>query len=116
MIPTYTNPSGSIISNPYISSQTITPNTIQTFFVSGEQEAAISPNPTMGCSLYLNRNEQVMYAKYADGRPMETYDLVKREPPKPPEFVTREDFDKKFDEIMSILKHNNYQRKEKHNG
>lgn len=113
MIPGAMNPTTAF---PSYSMTPAAPRTIQTFFVKGEQEALQSPNPTIGCALYLNDNEQVMYAKYADGRPMETYDLVKREPPKPPEFVTKEDFDKKFDELMAMLKQNNYQRKERHNG
>ena len=116
MIPTYTTTTPSTAVNPYLGSQTAMPHTIQTFFVNNINEAINSPNPTFGCALYLNQNELEMYAKYSDGRSMETYTLVKKEPPAPPEYVTKEDLDKKFEELMNMLKkHNNYiPRKEKH--
>ena len=74
-----------------------------TKFVNSEQEAANQPNPVQGCAFYLDGEKLILYVKYADGRPMETYDMKLREAPKTPQYLTAEDFndilDRKLDEL-----------------
>ena len=77
-------------------------NGVFTRFVSSEQEAAAHPNPQIGCAFFVDGENLVLYAKYADGRPMEIYDLTLREPVVP-HYVTVEDLtrilDSKLDEL-----------------
>ena len=86
------------------------PNTYQaptqgifTRFVSSEQEAASMPNPVTGTAFFVDGDKLVLYAKYSDGRPMEIFDLVLREPPKQPQYVTMDELksylDEKFDDF-----------------
>lgn len=112
------------ITNPYVQNQNQTPipssyvninaatptpgysyvpnNGVLTRFVKSEQEAASQPNPAAGCAFYIDGDNLVLYAKYADGRPMEIYDMALREP-QVPHYVTMEDLtkllDSKFDEL-----------------
>lgn len=74
-----------------------------TRFVSSEQEAINAQMVGNQTNFFVDGENLVLYAKYADGRPMETFDLVLREPPKQPEYVTVEDLhsylDQKFEEF-----------------
>lgn len=114
------------ITNPYVQNQNQTPipssyvninaatptpgysyvpnNGVFTRFVKSEQEAISQPNPAAGCAFYIDGDNLVLYAKYADGRPMEIYDMVLREP-QVPHYVTMEDLtkllDSKFDEYAN---------------
>lgn len=78
-------------------------NGIFTRFVSSEQEVINQPNPVAGCQFYMDGENLVLYAKYADGRPMEVYDMKLREAPKAPQYLTVDDFsnilDQKLDEL-----------------
>lgn len=78
-------------------------NGVFTRFVSSEQEASSMPQIGNGTNFFVDGENLILYAKYADGRPMETFDLVLRQPPKQPEYVTVEDFhnylDEKFEEF-----------------
>lgn len=78
-------------------------NGIYTKFVTSEQEVMNQPNPVTGCSFYMDGENLVLYVKYADGRPMEVYDMKLREAPKAPQYLTVDDFssilDKKLDEL-----------------
>lgn len=78
-------------------------NGIFTKFVTSEQEVLSSPNPVTGCAFYMDGENLIFYAKYADGRPMEVYDLKLRATPKPPQYLTVDDFsnilDQKLDEL-----------------
>ena len=105
------------INNPYIPNyqngiyqptQTQTPfqqnNGVFTTFVKTEEEVASRPNPVTGCNFYiLDGDTPVIFAKYADGRPMEVYDMVLRQPPTPPEYLTVERFNELMDEKMEEL-------------
>lgn len=53
-------------------------NGIFTRFVTSEQEVINQPNPVAGCQFYMDGENLVLYAKYADGRPMEVYDMKLR--------------------------------------
>lgn len=77
---------------------------VQARFVASDQEAAMVPNPTIGCLFCFNQNIMEVYVKYADGRPMETYELNKKEPPAPPKYITEDDVSKMLDEKFSELK------------
>lgn len=74
-----------------------------TKFISSEQEAANQPNPPQGCAFYLDGEKLILYVKYADGRPMETYDMKLREAPKAKQYLTADEFndilDRKLDEL-----------------
>ncbi len=78
-------------------------NGILTRFVSSEAEAAQAPNPMNGCAFYIDGDNMILYAKYADGRPMETYDLKLRDIPKETPYVTANELndllDKKLEEF-----------------
>lgn len=86
------------------------PNTYQapqnglfTRFVSSEQEAASMPHIGNGTNFFIDGENLILYAKYADGRPMEAFKLVLKQPPKQPEYVTIDDLqsllDEKFEEF-----------------
>lgn len=93
-----------------------TNNGLITRFVNSEQEAASMPNPTSGCAFYVDGEKLVLYAKYADGRPMEVYDMVLREAPKAPEYLTVDQFNKLMDSKMDELSKKFVIRKERNNG
>lgn len=79
---------------------------LYTRFVNNEQEARNMPNPISGCAFYVLDNENsnpVIFAKYADGRPMETYDMVLRENSGNSEYLTVDAFNKIFDEKMNEM-------------
>ena len=83
-------------------------NGIYTKFVSNEQEALSTiPVPQSGCAFGVDGEHMVFYAKYADGRPMEVYDMVLRQPPKQPEPITTDSLsallDQKFNDFESAL-------------
>lgn len=91
---------------------------VQARFVTSRQEAETIPNPTLGCLFCFDQNEMLVYVKYADGRIMEEYEMVKKEPPAPPKYLTEEDvskmLDDKFTELKEMLnKQNNYKKKER---
>lgn len=89
---------------------------IYTKFVNNEQEAAQAPNPVQGCAFYVLDNSDsnpIIFAKYADGRPMETYDMVLREAPKAPEYLTVDSFNKIFNEKMDEMSKKFVIRREK---
>lgn len=79
-------------------------NGVFTKFVKSEQEVIAQPNPIAGCAFFIDGDNLILYAKYADGRPMEIYDMVLREP-QVPHYVTMEDLtkllDSKFDELSN---------------
>ncbi len=123
------------INNPYIPSynngvyQTTQTQTtyqpqqryISTFFVNTEQEAASMPNPVSGCSFYVVDGETpILIAKYADGRPMEVYDMQLRTPQPAPEYLTVDKFTElmnaKMDELSKKFVIRNENRKERNNG
>lgn len=76
---------------------------IVTRFVNSEQEANAQPNPTNGCAFFVDGEHFVLYAKYADGRPMETYDMVLRQPAEEEKPLTAKDLndilDRRFEEL-----------------
>lgn len=76
---------------------------IFTRFVSSEQEANAQPNPVNGCTFFVDGEHFILYAKYADGRPMETYDMVLRKPAEEEKPLTVKDLndilDKRFEEL-----------------
>lgn len=78
-------------------------NGVFTKFINSDQEAANQPNPPQGCAFYVDGEKLILYVKYADGRPMEIYDMKLRETPKAPQYLTAEDFndilDRKLDEL-----------------
>ena len=95
-------------------------NGIYTKFVSSEQEAFSSiPVPQSGCAFGVDGEHMVFYAKYADGRPMEVYDMVLREPPKAPQPITTdalsELLDQKFNDFESALSKKFVLRKDNQN-
>lgn len=73
-----------------------------TRFVSSEAEALSMPNPAVGCSFYVDGENMILYAKYADGRPMEAYDLVLRENTanKEGNYVTASELDEMLDKKL----------------
>lgn len=93
--PTYTaNPSSYVNINaavPNYQFMNSAQNGIFTRFVSGEQEVNSLPNPTQGCAFYMDGENLVFYVKYADGRPMEVYDMKQRNEPKPLRYLTVDD-------------------------
>lgn len=107
-LPTQTG--SSIVPSSYVNINATTPsgysyipnNGVFTKFVKSEQEVITQPNPIAGCAFYIDGDNLILYAKYADGRPMEIYDMVLREP-QVPHYVTMEDLtkllDSKFDEL-----------------
>lgn len=80
---------------------------VQARFVASKQEAFMVPAPTLGCLFCFDQNQMELYVKYADGREMEEYELVKKEPPAPPKYLTEEEvgsmLDKKFEELKQAL-------------
>lgn len=96
--------------NPYQS-----PNGVFTKFVNSEQEVTSQANPLTGCSFYMDGDKLILYVKYADGRPMEIYDLVQRELPKPPNYLTVEEFNKIMDAKLDELSRRFVIRKERNN-
>ena len=78
-------------------------NGVFTKFVDNEQEAINAPNPVNGCDFYMDGERLLLYVKYSDGRPMETYTLTLKEPPAPPKPLTAEELndilDRRFDEL-----------------
>lgn len=111
---------------PYVNINTPVPNYYQpaqngifTRFVNNENEAAMMPNPTVGCSFYVDGDKLVLYAKYADGRPMEIYDLVQRTeqvPQQQTQYLTEEKMYKILDERLEELTKKFVIRKERNNG
>lgn len=76
-------------------------NGFYTRFVSSEAEALSMPNPNIGCSFYVDGENMILYTKYADGRPMEAYDLVLREnKTKEGEYMTVSEFDELLDKKL----------------
>lgn len=113
------NPYQPVAPQSYVNINAPAPNYnsgVFTKFVSSEQEAFSQPNPVNGCSFFVDGENLVLYAKYADGRPMETYDLVLREPPRQPEPLTADSLsallDKKFDDFENALSKKFVLRKE----
>lgn len=96
-------------------------NGIFTRFVNSENEAAMMPNPTVGCSFYVDGDNLVLYAKYADGRPMEIYDLKQRTAPSSqpvqnqPQYLTAEEMNKILDEKLEEMSKKFVIRKERNN-
>ena len=89
---------------------------LYTRFVNSEQEAKNMPNPISGCAFYILDNDDpnpIIFAKYADGRPMETYDMVLRESPKSSEYLTVDTFNKIFNEKMDEMSKRFVIRREK---
>ena len=77
---------------------------ISTFFINSEQEAASMPNPVTGCSFYVvDGDTPVLIAKYADGRPMEVYDMQLRAPQPQTQYLTEEKLYSILDERMEKL-------------
>ena len=110
---------------PYVNINPVTPvpsyyqgqNGIFTRFVSSEAEAASMPNPAVGCSFYVDGEKLVLYAKYADGRPMEIYDLVQRNASAPTtQYVTEEMMNKILDKRFEEMSKKFVIRKERNNG
>lgn len=107
---------------PYVNINAPSPsyqNGIFTRFVNSENEAAMMPNPTVGCSFYVDGDNLVLYAKYADGRPMEIYDLVQRTeqaPQQQTQYLTEEKMYKILDEKLEEMSKKFVIRREKNNG
>lgn len=76
-------------------------------FVNSEREALSRPNPINGCSFFIDGENLILYVKYADGREMETYDLVQRKPEiidsQSPSYVTADELSKILDEKLDAL-------------
>lgn len=122
------------INNPYIPSynngvyQTTQTQTtyqpqqryINTFFINSEQEAASMPNPVTGCSFYVVDGETpILIAKYADGRPMEVYEMKLRAPAPQTQYLTEERFEQLMNEKMDELSKKfviRNERRERNNG
>ena len=96
-------------------------NGIFTRFVSSENEANMMPNPTIGCAFYVDGDNLVLYAKYADGRPMEIYDLKQRTAQAPPQtqnqpqYLTADEMNKILDERFEEMSKKFVIRKERNN-
>lgn len=89
---------------------------VWTRFVNSEQEVIAAPNPITGCAFYiLDGDKPVIYAKYADGRAMETYDMVFRDPPTAPEYLTVDSFNRLMDSKLDELSKKFVLRKERTN-
>ena len=97
------------VSQPYVNINAPSPsyqNGIFTRFVNSENEAAMMPNPTVGCSFFVDGDKLVLYAKYADGRPMEIYDLKQRTTPTPQphnQYLTTDELNKILDEKLEEM-------------
>ena len=89
---------------------------LYTRFVNSEQEARNMPNPISGCAFYVLDNDEpnpVIFAKYADGRPMEVYDMVLRDTGSTSEYLTVDAFNKIFNEKMDEMSKRFVIRREK---
>lgn len=107
---------------PYVNINAPSPsyqNGIFTRFVNSENEAAMMPNPTVGCSFFVDGDKLVLYAKYADGRPMEIYDLKQRTTPAPQpqnQYLTTDELNKILDEKLEEMSKKFVIRRERNNG
>lgn len=107
---------------PYVNINAPSPsyqNGIFTRFVNSENEAAMMPNPTVGCSFFVDGDKLVLYAKYADGRPMEIYDLKQRTTPTPQpqnQYLTTDELNKILDEKLEEMSKKFVIRRERNNG
>ena len=110
------------VSQPYVNINAPSPsyqNGIFTRFVNSENEAAMMPNPTVGCSFFVDGDKLVLYAKYADGRPMEIYDLKQRNiqtPQAQSQYLTAEELNRILDEKLEEMSKKFVIRKERNNG
>lgn len=114
-VPSYAGPQ-SYVNFTMPNTYTAATNGLFTRFVNSEQEAASMPNPVSGCSFYVDGEKLILYAKYADGRPMEVYDMVLRDAPKSPEYLTVDQFNKLMDSKLDELSKKFVIRKERNNG
>ena len=107
---------------PYVNINAPSPsyqNGIFTRFVNSENEAAMMPNPTVGCSFFVDGDKLVLYAKYSDGRPMEIYDLKQRTTPAPQpqkQYLTTDELNKILDEKLEEMSKKFVIRRERNNG
>lgn len=107
---------------PYVNINAPSPsyqNGIFTRFVNSENEAAMMPNPTVGCSFFVDGDKLVLYAKYADGRPMEIYDLKQRTTPTSQpqnQYLTTDELNKILDEKLEEMSKKFVIRRERNNG